>query len=273
MSNGSNLYAIMRFAQRFLFLWGIIATICFAIAAAMTWMVVQVYAPGAPKQIAIYGDYRLKNGVGTIEYYGAPRPVWIVTFPAGSRFVVLPGDPNAACEDLRETFKFGPLGVLHAAERGIEPRLRPSIMHRYYDSSHAFDVMQINVTNLQSDRIGGRIACFINVPPTRESLTNSSFGFDYMLLLDLGAQAEAKAIRVSVNIPDAEQMNVYGGTSASSGGTDLTPGTEAIFRYVNMEQEGTRDVLFVLIGTFIALGAATTLEAIRPYIEMLAKGA
>lgn len=259
----------MRFAHRFLLLWGAIAIACFAISAAMTWAVVRVYATGGPKLIAIAGDYRLKQAVGTIEYYSATRPVWIITFPAGSRWVILPGASHAKCENARDTLSAGPLGTLERIEQGKEPQLPYRLMRRWGESPE-FDELEINVIGLQQNRIGGRIACFIDVSPTRESLTNSSFGFDYLVLTGPDVQAEARVVRVSVNIPDAEQMGVYGGTSDSSGGADLTPGTQASFRYSNMQQEGTRDVLFVLIGTFVALGAATTLEAIRPYIEVLA---
>jgi hypothetical protein len=260
----------MRFAHRFLLLWGIIATLCFAIAAMMTWAVVRVYAPSSPRMIGIYGDYRLKNATGTIEYNTTERPVWIVTFPAGSRFVILPGAPTAVCEDARSTFGNGPLGTLEGVEQGTEPRLPQRLVHRWHGPP-PFDVYQIDVGRLQSSQIGGRIACFISLSPNRETLTSSSLGLDYMLLTGTDVTSPAGFIRVSVTVPNAEQMQIYGGTASSAGGTNLTPGTQATFKYANAQQEGTRDILFILIGTFIALGAATTLEAIRPYVELLAR--
>jgi hypothetical protein len=259
----------MRFAHRFLLLWGAIAILCFAIAGVMTWVVVRVYGPSGVQMVGIYGDRRLKSASGAIAYYAAKRPVWIVTFPFGSRFVVLPGAPNGVCEDARGTFSNGPVGMLENVEQGAEPLLPQRLMRRWHDSP-TFDVYQVDVGRLQSSPIGGRIACFISVSPSRETLTNSSLDLDYMFLTGIHIQSAAKFVTVSVNVPNAEHMEVYGGTANSAGGTNLTPGTQATFKYASAQQEGTRDILFILIGTFIALGASTTLEAIRPYVELLA---
>jgi hypothetical protein len=258
----------MRFAHRFFVLWGSIAALCFAVSGVLTWIVVRVYAPAGPKFIGISGDRRLASATATIDYYATTRPVWIVTFPEGADDVLLPGGPAADCEDARNTFINGPLGTLDRVENGRLPRLNKHLV-RHVQESPSFDVYQINVKHAQSRRLGGRIACLINVLPDRESLTDWSLGLNYLRMT--GPElVEPRAIRISVTIPGAEGMQVYGGSSSSAGGTYLTPGTQALFRYSNVQQEGTRDILFILIGTFVALGAATTLEAIRPYIERLA---
>ncbi len=256
----------MRFAHRFFVLWGMIAVLCFAVSALMTWFVVRTYARAQPNFVGMYGSTRLEHSTGEIEYYALSHPVWIATYPLGTHSVVLPGAAGTLCADARGTLVNGALGVLENVQRNSQRWLNRRLIQRWR-TSDAFDVNEINVAHLQSPHVGGRIACFIDVRPHHESLTHSSFGIDFLRLIGF---TPVGSLRVSATIPDAEGMQVYGGSSTSAGGTDLAAGTVAYFTYANVESEGTRDILFILIGSFIALGAATTLEAIRPYVELLA---
>jgi hypothetical protein len=68
-----------------------------------------------------------------------------------------------------------------------------------------------------------------------------------MLVNGTNVRAMAKSIEISVTIPAAENMQVYGGKANSSAGTRLVPGTQVFFKYVNVE------------------------EALRPYVELIAR--
>jgi hypothetical protein len=244
----------MRFAHRFFVLWGSIAVLCFALSGLMTWLVVHVSAPGPVKYVGVYGGDRVKKAIA-IDYYAAARPLWIVTFPPGSRDILLPYAPGAVCQDARATFGNGSVGTLEDIQQGFGRKLKPQLVRHLRVTNGYEDQYDVDVSKLQDAKSGGRIACLINVFPHRDSLTDSTLGVEFILMSGRGISAAASYIRITATIPDSEAMQVYGGTSISAGGTDLRPGELALFKYANARQEGTRDILFILIGTFIALGA------------------
>jgi hypothetical protein len=169
----------MRFAHRFFVLWGTIAALCFAVSGFMTWLVVRTYPHAQPYFVGIYGSPGLKHHAGEVQYYLLSRPVWIVTYPSGTHSVLLPGAASILCTDARGTLVNGPLGMSQNVQRSSQRWLSRQLIQRW-SGSDGFDVSEINVARLQSPYIGGRIACFIDVRPNRESLTNSSFGIEFL---------------------------------------------------------------------------------------------
>ncbi|MBV9737745.1 MAG: hypothetical protein JO177_06195 [Candidatus Eremiobacteraeota bacterium] len=77
----------------------------------------------------------------------------------------------------------------------------------------------------------------------------------------------------SAVIADAENMQIYGGHSASPSETRLADdaGPVSYINYTDARLESQREMIFVVVGALIALGAAMALECFRPFVEFSAR--
>lgn len=245
--------AKVSFAHRFLLLWGGLSVVMFCIAAVLTSALVHVSLVGSYYQpIGLYGDYR-SRATGWIYYeYRGGRSDFLVYYPARTTLVALPFGKFTEC----------------AQGEFTKTRLPArDIVQSQYEQRPFYLVTlsaQPNGTNA-----AGVLTCQIDFEARRESFTGYAMDV-WFLPKPPKAATPASTLNFSAKVEGAEYMQVFGARSTSSSGADLEPDDEAIVKFTDIRREGLRDVALVLIGAFVALGAAMALEAIRPYIEATA---
>ena len=243
-------------ARRFLLLWGMLALAMFVIAGVLTAVVAHVSIPGSDFQpIGLYGSY---NGRATGWIYYERRRTssdFLVYYPARTSFVALP---------------YGTLTSCSVGDRVKTTMPASKIEHLAYEG-HAFYL--VDVSNAPGGvATDGILRCDIAFDAHRESFTGFSMDMWYLPKLPR-AGVPIATLNFSAIIEGAEHMQVFGGRSTSLSGVDLTPDDEAVVKYTDVYRGALRDVFLVLIGAFVALGAAMALEAIRPYVEARAHAA
>lgn len=245
--------AQVSYAHRFLYLWGGLSVFMFCIAAVLTSLLVRVslvesdYHP-----IGLYGDFQ-SRAVGWIYYEHRRRHnVFLVYYPARTTVVALPHGKFTGCTT-GETTKT-PLPAHNVTPSQYENR--PFYLVTLSAEPHGTSA-------------AGVLTCEIDFQARRESFTGYSMDVWFMPKPPAAA-APIATLNFSATIEGAEYMQVFGARSTSSSGADLEPDDEAIVKFTDIRSEGLRDVALVLIGAFVALGAAMALEAIRPYIEATA---
>jgi hypothetical protein len=245
---------MVRYAHRFLLLWGGLALVMFCIAAALTAALVHVslvesdYHP-----IGMYGDYR-SHAVGWIYYerHGGNSD-FLVYYPARTTVVVLP------------------FGRLTKCAIGDPARTLPaSAIERSQHQGRDYYLVALS-TQPRGATSDGTLRCEIDFEVRRESFTGYSLDVWFLPNAPTGAKPAA-SLGFSASVEGAESMQVFGARSTSSSGADLAPDDEATIKFTMIWRAGLREIALVLIGAFVALGAAMALEAIRPYIEATARG-
>ncbi len=242
-----------NFAQRFLLIWGGLSLLMFLIAAVLTGILVRVsILEGNYNPIGMYGNFSAATRGWIYFEHGHGTSDFLVYYPAGTRAVALPSGKLKRCWD--GTSKTGAALVSGIASEQWE--------------KHAFYRIDVSRGERGTPKAGA-FTCQIAFAPRRESFT--SFTTDVWFLPTISHAGEPIAtLNFSATLDDADNMQVFGARSTSSSGADMEPDDEAVVRYTDIRREGLRDVALVLIGAFVALGAAMALEAIRPYIEATA---
>lgn|GEM_PF-5179663 len=248
--------ALSTYAHRFLFIWGALSVLAFALSALLTAVLAKVPSLEAPyNPVGMYGDYH-GNAVGWVYYYntsvGGGR--YLVYYPTGTKFVALPYGKFTGCSNVKPTRSTLPASAVSTSQyQG----------HRYY------------LVRLFERKNGspydGEATCTIGFRATRDSFIGYSMDYWFLPTPPSGAVA-ATILNFSDTIDGAANMQVFGAKSTSSSGAALGPDDETVIRYTDERRESLRDIMLVVIGALVAIGASTALEAIRPYVEVFAAG-
>ena len=76
-------------------------------------------------------------------------------------------------------------------------------------------------------------------------------------------------VRLSINSRPGPFEVVSSPSGHTEGEVVLQQGENAVVRFRSIRQEERRDWYLVIIGAFVAFGAALLLESLRPYIEVI----
>lgn len=257
-----------RRALRFLFVWGGLAIVLFGIAAVLTADVLRVDDMKFPPHSLIVSIW--STGVAkswtkpsvTVtplavyqEFTGGSAQLKIERLPDAGDLYVGPLPPGARCTDW--------------AQQPI-----PGTLIDANDATSAGALYRYHFEKLRS----GSIVCPIEPLVADVSFVDRRLdAWGYSAAYDQPPPAE-KPLPVVLDlsaISNAENMRFVGGKPGLRWETDRI--LDADERYIqsywaSKTQTSTRDVLLVVIGSLIALGAATLLEALRPYVDrMVAK--
>jgi hypothetical protein len=225
----------------------------FLIAAAITAVLVRVWVVESDYHpIGMYGDYR-DRAAGWI-YYERRRAGsdFLVYYPARTAVVALP---------------FGKLNKCTIGS-STKTRLASSDIDRLQHQGRDYYLVTLS-RQPHGTRTAGELTCEIDFEARRESFTGYSMDV-WFLPTAPKASVPATSVDFSAIVEGAGLMQVFGAHSTSSSGARLQPDDEATVKFTIVWREGLRDVALVLIGAFVALGAAMALEAIRPYVEATA---
>jgi hypothetical protein len=240
------------YARRFLVIWGALAALNFVIAAVLTAILVHIPTLESPYHpVGMYGEYR-KDAVGWIYYYSTKSgSTYLIYYPAHTKLVALPYGKFTMC----------------VGDRPAKTRIPPQAIaiSRYED--HAFYLITLS-SRLHGAPVDGEATCTIAFAATRSSFT--SLAMDIWFMPSLPSVVPAATLNYSVEIDGAENMQVFGERSTSSSSAALAPDDEIVIEYNDIRREGFRDIMLIVIGALVGLGAAMSLEAIRPYVEMTA---
>lgn len=242
------------YAKHFLYIWGSLSLIMFAIAAVLTAMLVQVSTEEAPyHSIGMYGNYH-GPAQGWIYYYRTSREGddFLMYYPAGTRAVVLPyGNLGRCTNELphRQT-------IPQSSIRSVQ-----SQTGAYY---------LVLLSTLPSGAVhDGKATCAMDVVPTRDSFTD--YSIDYWFVPSVPSAGSAIAtLNISAILEGAANMQIFGERATSSSSAALEPDDESVIRYSDVRLMSLQLIMLVIIGALVALGAAMALEAIRPYVELIA---
>jgi hypothetical protein len=241
------------YAYRFLFVWGALAALNFVVAAVLTAMLVRVAALEAPYHpIGMYGHYSA-NATGWIYYYQTPSGgSYLIYYPPHTTLVALPYEKSIECN----------------LNRPSQLRVAPSSVSTSQHDGHLFYVITLSAQPSGSTN-DGEATCKLDLPPTRSSFTHFSLDMWFPPTLRSGV-SPAQTLNFSLQIDGAENMEVFGGRATSSSSIALGPDDESVFEFSDVRREGLRDIILIVIGALVGLGAAMALEAIRPYVELAA---
>ncbi len=245
---------LSAYADLFLYIWGTLSLFMFAIAAALTAVLVHVSTAEAPSHsIGMYGDYH-GAAQGWIYYYRTKREGddYLIYYPAGTKAIVLPYGNLGRCTNELPVRRAIPKSSIRSVQ------------------SQNGDYYLIPLSMLSRGALqDGKVTCAMDVVPTRESFTD--YSIDYWFLPTLPSAGSAVAtLNISAILEGAANMQIFGERATSSSSAALEPDDETVIRYSDVRLLSLRDVMLVIIGALVALGAAMALEAIRPYVELMA---
>jgi len=244
------------YARRFGWLWRGLAFLVLFVAAALTWLVVaqDPYVEIVPKVVAVFGSYRT-GAAANISLQWTPRAksyqnFWYVKYPRGTSSVVLPGRGPCATG---ASYAYDPMSRIDSR------RVRTV---GGYDRTY----VQINVAGLGTDEV----TCIEDPNAARVSFTRYELAVEFHAKAPRHNLQPVALVRILPNIERAEYLEMRGVPSNGSS-ADLHFGDTVAIKYSNSVDESKRDILFVVIGALIALGAAMILESLRPAIEASAE--
>jgi hypothetical protein len=245
--------ALSNYARRFLLIWGSLSILNFLLSGALTAALVSVPPVQAPyNPVGMYGEYR-DGSVGWVYYYDTALNVgtYLIYYPPGTKLVALPYGKFSGCTNDRPVqLAFDARAVTTGVYEG----------HKYY---------LIALSRLaRGTATAGKATCKIDFHATADSFIG--YAMDFWFLPSLANVEPVATLNYAVTIDGADNMQVFGAKSTSSSGAALEPDDETVIRYTEVRRESLRDIVLVLIGAFVALGAATALEAVRPYVELFA---
>jgi hypothetical protein len=240
------------YARRFLVIWGALAALNFVIAAVLTAVLVHIPTLESPYHpVGMYGDYR-QSAVGWIYYYSTNSgSTYLIYYPAHTKLVALPYGRFTMC----------------VGDRPARTRIPTKAIAISHYQDHPFYVLTLS-SEPQGTPVAGEATCTIAFAATRSSFT--SFAMDVWFMPSLAGLAPAATLNYAVEIDGAENMQVFGERSTSSSSAALAPDDEIVIEYNDIRREGFRDIVLIVIGALVGLGAAMSLEAIRPYVEITA---
>jgi hypothetical protein len=269
----------IRTAWRFFGLWGAIATALFLISTILTIVAVHVsrdkYDPTrtARQVVSIFTkDWPNKDADYLVRYtYDENARRSSVTLPALHDETVvlnnLPKDYADACvlADTNQRLELTPLG----------------------EGFFAFDLVKVRnlMSPLAAKLFQIEVTCALDFPIEKESFArrrtyfeNKYGGAKYLgrpntWTLDASHMEGADNIEFLVSGERSTAGLNWLDSAQPAGRTELAsarmvaPGEILMLRWQSTGRESEREALFVLIGAFIAIGAAMFLEALRPFVE------
>jgi hypothetical protein len=247
---------LSAYANRFLFIWGALSLVAFAVAAFLTAMLVHVSPEEAPYHpVGMYGDYH-GPAQGWIYYYRTQREGndYLIYYPANTRAVALPYGKLKRCTNQLPSMREIP---------------KSSIRAMHWESGDYYLVPLS--TQPHGTTHDGKATCVLDFVPTRDSFTDYSIDYWFLPSLPI-AGSPISTLNISATLQEATSMQVFGERATSSSSAVLEPDDETMIRYSDMRLLSLRDIMLVIIGALVALATAMALEAIRPYVELIASG-
>jgi hypothetical protein len=245
---------LSSYASRFLYIWGALSLVMFAIAAVLTAVLVHVSALEPPYHpIGMYGNYH-GPAQGWIYYYRTTREGgnYLVYYPEGTRVVALP------------------YGILERCTNELPSRhvIPKSSIRSVQQKSGQYYLVWLSAL-ARGTVHDGKATCAMGFAPTRDSFTDYSIDYWFLPSLPI-AGSPIPTLNISAILEGAANMQVLGERATSSSSAALEPDDEVVIRYSDVRLLSLRDVMLVVIGALVALGAAMALEAIRPFVELMA---
>jgi hypothetical protein len=261
--------------------WGALAAILFGIAAWLTWTIVQ--RNQAPydvwrndfQEVGIFVKSRsdaTKSGIVRYQYdeRKASAAILLSAEIAAAKIMLnhVLGPHN--CVDLN-----------HATDNGIPRPLKliPILAHRDFEGSAQGSYLI--EWNADYAPLGMRIRCEVTPIVVHETYTarrilfiNSPAPTFYVVPADMSYLSFGPPLsKLTLDLSDMgeiDNISFRGGLNAgqSWSSRDLVPDIARVSaQWDSIQANSKRDILIVVIGALIALGAATTLEALRPFID------
>jgi hypothetical protein len=289
-------------ARRFARIWGVLALVTFLIAALLTWELVHARSgESSVRGIGVYGAFRPDASAQISLESTDAGTRWRADYPPGTIWVALPGGDRpeltpvchyaavgadtVTVDTVRANAELD--GFIYNVKDGrfytIDVTTNPLIAvdiraNKNADKGRVKAYGQINLFpdrarlkparhNVAGTPIGGAVECDIHAPAFRETFTAKRFDVLFAHLIRNDQNQPVPTLRFSATIDHADSIQLFGGRSTSSNATELSNETLATVRYDDVRDESTRDVVLIVIGSLIALGAAMALEAIRPFVE------
>ena len=246
------------YARRFGWLWRGLALLVLLAAASLTLYVVfqDPNIEVIEERVALFGHYHAGDAANVIVQWtpraNSYRNIWYVKYPRGTQLLLLPGTGPCSQTSYYNFAQYQPETPLH---------IRVVRQQDPFDS-----YVWVSVAGVESNEI----ACVVSPRPTRASFTRYEFEVQYHAKAPRRGLQPVPIIYMLPNIERAESLEVRGVPSYGSA-AELRFGDTAAVKYANAVKESERDILFVVIGALIALGAAMILESLRPAIEASAE--
>jgi hypothetical protein len=121
------------------------------------------------------------------------------------------------------------------------------------------------------------VDCDLNMRELRETFTATVSLFYNLPNVPVWSNQGAKLVPIATKLRFNSRFGNVEVASAPAGSTEgsviLQPNQNAMIRFRSIRDEQDRDWYLVLIGAFVAFGAALILEALRPFIERIGQGA
>ncbi len=276
-------------------------------AGFLTWYVVRIFpVEGAPLGLGVYGDFG-PGASAQVSLQSTTAGVrWRVDYPPGTIWVgvplgepphvlpschytavngdaVSPEDAAAATGDpatfgyKNQNLAYYVIDVSTNPLVDLDRRARRTLPAPYVA---AYGGLNLTVHSLKpathspkGSALAGSMECALDLRPFRETFTAKRYDVMFAHRVAYEGNAPIATVRFSATIDQGDAIQIFGGRSTSSNATDMAVGTIATVRYNDVRDESRRDVILIVIGSLIAIAAAMALEAIRPYVELWARGA
>jgi hypothetical protein len=274
--------ALPQRAKRFFLIWGGSAAVIFAFAGYLTFVIVDVNeALGRTQYLSIYPQGKAVNENAVSEDGGSSFKLFYSGKSAAEAWIRISLDRPAkillnhvagpkACQEL------GPLKI-----EPLEPVRTP-------DSTFVEDGYLIDIKDYPSlvdctlksiivkSTFTARHVQFLN-PPGKYYYEVSGNPFFKSPIWNFDDKPAKWTLDETV-LEDAEQLSIIVRYNERQSGNnrmildavrEAYPGEGLDLRWTSTSRESLRDILVVIIGAAVALGAAMFLEALRPYVERL----
>jgi hypothetical protein len=162
-------------------------------------------------------------------------------------------------------------------DRATTPR-RLNLISLPEQPSIAGKFVRVDFTGVNADEI----ECLLDAPIFKESFTTRIIEFenqDHISGLCTTPEHDCSADKFTAwrldpnQIGDTEDLTAQGGEHQGEGAVSyVAPGRNVRLRWQSVSKTSERDILLVIIGSLIALGAAVLLEAGRPLVDCLIDG-
>jgi hypothetical protein len=268
-------------------LWRALALVVLVLAAVLTADVVRVRDESPVVQfVGAYGNYH-GSEVATLYLF---QKAAVITAPADTKSIVLPGRGPCwpAGSDETKTGSDGRENGAIFAEIEEGPPPPPNNWVRVVHpagsgTDNDFVVADVSGSWASQGPAGVKsVACSMeHVSPARLTFTKYAvvldFGYEtpandpFMgFSLKFGNKRAVDILRVVPTIPHADAVAMSGAVATGSY-ADMHYYDRLRIEYNDTVAESRRDILFVVIGALIALGAAMILESLRPIVEQYAQ--
>ena len=251
----------LRTAWGFFGLWGSLAILVFAVAAYLTERVFEVQEESPLQKIGIFS----RNGGAVtpsvaFEYHRIPKRAWmqldLVSGILPAKVFLNNVNPQD-CTFSAASVKSGPAKLIPFRSGG-----------------YIFD--------WESESGGGTLACHLDPAIvlsntfSKRSVEFENSSESFLKTEDWRSGAAVKWTLVasslyedtdSIGIMRTDYSTVGNNFQNSEAVRDVLPEEDVVLRWESRSRESQRDVMLVIIGSLVALGAAMFLEALRPFVD------